>query len=224
MLTARIRSAVHHPTGIHGWFAGGCSASQKQPTDAFFFFCYLGCSMIFGQDMAWAPSSAWLPLIYDTVVVVLVVFRTRELVKARIAGQFQVVTTLVHDGVLYWRYGLWFIILLHTQLTGLLEHYPRSQSGPRANDREEPGWSNEFASVPPLIMADDPPPARSKEYLRAVSVAVSASPCPAPPMHLLTPYIISHRICSHAHHQQQQSITVRPHRLHGTNTLSNEFR
>jgi len=70
---------VHHPTGIHG------------------------CSMIFGAKRGtWASASAWLPLLYDTVVVILVVLRTRDVVRAKIAGQFHVVQTLVQDGVLYY--------------------------------------------------------------------------------------------------------------------------
>ena len=65
--------------------------------------------------MSWAPSSAWLPLIYDTVVVVLVVFRTRELVRVNIVGQLNVISTLVHDGVLYWS-----IILAANLVLGLM--------------------------------------------------------------------------------------------------------
>jgi len=72
---------VHHPTDIHG------------------------CSMIFGQNGqnigVWASATAWTPLIFDTVVLALVIFRTRGIVRAKMAGQFRVVSTLIKDGLLY---------------------------------------------------------------------------------------------------------------------------
>jgi hypothetical protein len=53
---------------------------------------------------SWASATAWTPLIYDTVVVSLVVLRTRDIVRAKIARQSQVVATLVKDGLLYFTY------------------------------------------------------------------------------------------------------------------------
>jgi len=64
-----------------------------------------GCSMLFGQDRnigSWASATAWTPLIYDSVVALLVVLRTRHLVRAKIGGQSRVITTLVKDGLLYY--------------------------------------------------------------------------------------------------------------------------
>jgi len=70
---------VHHPIGIHG------------------------CSMIFGPQIGgWASASAWLPLLYDTVVVALVVLRTRDIVRVKVSGQYHVVNTLIKDGLLYY--------------------------------------------------------------------------------------------------------------------------
>jgi len=71
--------AVHHPTGIHG------------------------CSMIFSHRTGdWSSASAWLPLLYDTVVVGLVMYRTRDLLGIKIAGQHRVVETIMKDGLIYY--------------------------------------------------------------------------------------------------------------------------
>ena len=51
----------------------------------------------------WSSASAWLPLLYDTVVVVLVMARTRDLFRVRIVGQYRVVETLMKDGLMYYR-------------------------------------------------------------------------------------------------------------------------
>ncbi|KAF8509966.1 hypothetical protein JB92DRAFT_3119403 [Gautieria morchelliformis] len=51
---------------------------------------------------SWGSASAWLPLLYDTVVVGLVMYRTRELLPIRTGGQYRVVETLMKDGLMYY--------------------------------------------------------------------------------------------------------------------------
>ena len=51
----------------------------------------------------WSSASAWLPLLYDTVVAVLVIYRTWNSFRARIPGQSHVVETLIQDGLTYYR-------------------------------------------------------------------------------------------------------------------------
>ncbi|KAF8591730.1 hypothetical protein K439DRAFT_1626727 [Ramaria rubella] len=62
-----------------------------------------GCSMIFSPRVGvWASASAWSPLIYDTVVMGLVLYRTAHLFRAKIVGQLSVVKTLMEDGIIYY--------------------------------------------------------------------------------------------------------------------------
>ena len=58
--------------------------------------------MIFGVSPAWATASAWLPLLYDTVVIMLILHRIMPSIRHKEAGQ--VMQTIVHDGLLYYRY------------------------------------------------------------------------------------------------------------------------
>jgi len=63
-----------------------------------------GCSMLFGQSHnigRWVSATAWTPLCFDTVVIALVIFRTRRIVLAKIAEQSKVVTVLIRDGIMY---------------------------------------------------------------------------------------------------------------------------
>jgi len=60
-----------------------------------------GCTMIFDPKLkAYASLSAWLPLIYDTIVIVLTLHKCREPVKQKTASY--IVRALVRDGLLYY--------------------------------------------------------------------------------------------------------------------------
>jgi len=63
-----------------------------------------GCSMLFGVHPtigAWTSATAWSPLCFDTAVVILVVYRTRSIVRARLSSQSKIVDTLLRDGIMY---------------------------------------------------------------------------------------------------------------------------
>jgi len=62
-----------------------------------------GCTMVFGPSTKdWGALCAWLPLAYDTIVIFLVIFRTRNMVRAKIWGKDRLVTTLISDGIIYY--------------------------------------------------------------------------------------------------------------------------
>ena len=48
-----------------------------------------------------AAASAWLPLLYDTIVVILTVHRTLGPVRHKTAGK--IARVLLRDGILYYR-------------------------------------------------------------------------------------------------------------------------
>jgi len=85
LMTAGI--AVPHPQGIHG------------------------CSMIFSDSVGpWAAASAWMPLLYDTVVLVLTLYKTLRVgkrVSGDVSGGSSIASLLVRDGLMY--YSLIFI-------------------------------------------------------------------------------------------------------------------
>ncbi|KLO13006.1 hypothetical protein SCHPADRAFT_940778 [Schizopora paradoxa] len=59
------------------------------------------CTMIFDPSLKFLPSlSAWLPLIYDTIVIALTLLKCREPVKQKTASF--IIRTLVRDGLLYY--------------------------------------------------------------------------------------------------------------------------
>lgn len=73
-----------------------------------------GCSMLFSDSVgAWAPASAWLPVVYDAVVFALTAFKTAHVVYARARAHAQpahgdwIMKTLLRDGSLYF-----FVILI----------------------------------------------------------------------------------------------------------------
>jgi len=59
----------------------------------------------------WAAVPAFLPLLYDTVVVFLMLIRTWNIARTKIAGHSGIVATLIKDGLMY--YG----VILTTNLT-----------------------------------------------------------------------------------------------------------
>jgi len=62
-----------------------------------------GCSMIYSPVIGgWAAAAAWLPLLYDTSVVALLMYRTRSISRGKVAGQSRIVTTLIKDGLMYY--------------------------------------------------------------------------------------------------------------------------
>ncbi|KAH8114817.1 hypothetical protein DFH11DRAFT_1544047 [Phellopilus nigrolimitatus] len=75
-------TAVQHGPGIHG-------------------HAILACSMVFVMRLRFLPSlSAWVPLLYDTVVILLTLFRCIEIVKQQTASH--IVRTLLKDGLMYY--------------------------------------------------------------------------------------------------------------------------
>ncbi|KZW02301.1 hypothetical protein EXIGLDRAFT_735765 [Exidia glandulosa HHB12029] len=65
-----------------------------------------GCSMIFDQTLGWAPTaSAWLPVLYETSIFVLTVWKTAHVLRSRgphpIQGDW-IMKTLLRDGALYY--------------------------------------------------------------------------------------------------------------------------
>jgi len=85
LMTAGI--AVPHPQGLHG------------------------CSMIFSAAVGpWAAASAWMPLLYDTIVLVLTLYKTLKVAKrvsGDVSGGSSIASLLVRDGLLY--YSMIFI-------------------------------------------------------------------------------------------------------------------
>lgn len=65
-----------------------------------------GFSSTFSQRV-WAASSAWLPWVYDTVVIVLVIYKSFKLRRYRPATSsgFNLTRALVTDGLLYYRWA-----------------------------------------------------------------------------------------------------------------------
>jgi len=59
-----------------------------------------GCTMIFDEKLGfWPSSTAWLPLIYDTVVFTLTVMKTYRSIRSKTAGLLM--RALLRDGILY---------------------------------------------------------------------------------------------------------------------------
>jgi len=82
-----------------------------------------GCSMLFGQTHrigTWVSATAWSPMIFDTAVIVLVVIRTRAIVRGKIADQSKVVTALFQDGIMY--YGV--ILTINLVLAAMIVKAP----------------------------------------------------------------------------------------------------
>ncbi|VDB91798.1 unnamed protein product [Peniophora sp. CBMAI 1063] len=69
----------------------------------------ISCTMIFGTEVGWAASaSAWLPLLYDTTVVILTLIRTVSHAWHR--GYSDIVSELLREGLLY--YSIIFSVTL----------------------------------------------------------------------------------------------------------------
>lgn len=61
-----------------------------------------GCTMIFSPHVGnWASASAWIPLLYDTIIVFLIILRAMPIAKANL-GQNILAKRLLRDGLLYY--------------------------------------------------------------------------------------------------------------------------
>jgi len=85
--------------GIMAWLLSGAHAVMHDPG-------IHGCSMIFSENMGiWPSASAWLPLLYDTVVITLTVSKTlysfRGLKTSSASGGTSISQILLRDGILY---------------------------------------------------------------------------------------------------------------------------
>jgi hypothetical protein len=90
--------------GVYAWLLStGIAVSHAPGTNS--------CTMIFGESNRLASTaSAWLPLLYDTVVVALTLRKTLPSIKGRNQGQstMYVMKRLLEDGLLY--YGVIFAV------------------------------------------------------------------------------------------------------------------
>ncbi|KAF8158500.1 hypothetical protein B0H34DRAFT_846735 [Crassisporium funariophilum] len=68
----------------------------------------LACTMIFDPSIVLASSSAWLPLLYDTVIVGLTLYRTLPSLKNK--NTSYVMKRLFQDGLIYYRQGAIFAV------------------------------------------------------------------------------------------------------------------
>ncbi|KAH8096916.1 hypothetical protein DFH11DRAFT_1554974 [Phellopilus nigrolimitatus] len=80
--------------GVFAWLLTYGEAVQHGPE-------IHACTMVFDMRLRFLPSlSAWVPLLYDTVVILLTLFRCVEIVKQRTASH--IVRTLLRDGLVYY--------------------------------------------------------------------------------------------------------------------------
>lgn len=89
-----VASILAAEVAINAWLLTHGEAVQHGPG-------VHACSMIFDRSLRFAPSlSAWMPLIYDTVVIFLTVIKCVGPIKQKTASR--IVRTLLRDGLLYY--------------------------------------------------------------------------------------------------------------------------
>ncbi|KIP04246.1 hypothetical protein PHLGIDRAFT_203488 [Phlebiopsis gigantea 11061_1 CR5-6] len=81
--------------GVNAWLLShGIAVIHQRPIHA--------CTMIFdGSVKGISSASAWLPLLYDTIVLILTLKRTLGPVRNKTAGK--IAHVLLRDGILYYR-------------------------------------------------------------------------------------------------------------------------
>ncbi|KAH8100171.1 hypothetical protein DFH11DRAFT_1886334 [Phellopilus nigrolimitatus] len=94
-----VGTALLVEAGVFAWLLTYGEAVQHGPE--IHGHAILACSMVFDMRLRFLPSlSAWVPLLYDTVVILLTLFRCVEIVKQRTASH--IVRTLLKDGLMYY--------------------------------------------------------------------------------------------------------------------------
>jgi len=82
-------------TAVNGWLI-----SQAGPVPHNGQYGMHACTMIFSPNVgAAASASAWIPLLYDSVILVLTLYRTVPAIRQHRAGQ--ILTQLLEDGLIY---------------------------------------------------------------------------------------------------------------------------
>lgn len=61
--------------------------------------------MVFHAKSLAASASAWIPLLYDTVVLIFTLYRTLPSLKSRETQAGDIVRVILRDGILYYRLG-----------------------------------------------------------------------------------------------------------------------
>lgn len=59
--------------------------------------------MVFHAKSPAASGSAWIPLLYDTVVLILTLYRTLPSIRSRETQAGDIVSVILRDGILYYR-------------------------------------------------------------------------------------------------------------------------
>ncbi|GJJ09246.1 hypothetical protein Clacol_003468 [Clathrus columnatus] len=86
-------------------------------------------AIIMGLRGSWASASAWIPLVYDTAIVLLVLFRATPLAKASIVGQDILVKRLLRDGLVYYGFQLLITVTMISRVTlNLRKHLQESNA------------------------------------------------------------------------------------------------